>query len=51
MEFLTEESQIAKENLKKYLKSLIIREVEITNNSEILTLVRMVKIKNSSDSR
>jgi hypothetical protein len=51
-EFSSEETQMAKKHLKKYLTSLVIREMKIKTTLRFhLTPVRMVKIKNSGDSR
>jgi hypothetical protein len=48
----TEETQMAKKQLKKCLSSLVIREMQIKTILRFhLTPVRMAKIKNSSDCR
>jgi hypothetical protein len=51
-EFSTEEYQMAEKHLKKYSISLVIREMQIKITLRFhLTSVRMVKMKNSGDSR
>ena len=51
-DFTTEESRMAEKHLKKFSKSLVIREMQIKTTLRFhLTLVRIAKIKNSGDSR
>jgi hypothetical protein len=52
IEFLTKESQLAEKHLNKYSASLVIRGLQIKMTLRFyLTLVRMVRIKNSGDRR
>ena len=49
-QYTTEEFQVTKKHLKKYLKSLVIREMHIRTEMKFyLTLIRMAKIQSSSN--
>jgi hypothetical protein len=51
-DFTTEESQMAENHLKKYSKSLVIKEMQTKTTLRFhLTPIRMAKIKFSGDSR
>jgi hypothetical protein len=49
-EFTTDQSRMSEKNLKKYSKSLVIREMQIKTNLRFhLTPIRIPKIKATSD--